>query len=365
MRIAVVTMVALAGCSSGEGSIFDAGAVADAGSTAADAGAPGGAGDAGSGGVTDGGGSVAGLFEHEHPWTKDVSMISVSSESNEIISTLAAMDGGGWGGKFHRFQFDDSIHVLNAEAGATRATVIPAAGYYVDDCATLPATIPLPAVGATEGEASYACTMGGDCHLLIISKSEKKVYELYQANMTASGLAAACLVVWDLTKQYPDTLRGEQCTSVDAAGLPVSAFMVSADEVKSGSVNHALRFILPNDHMQRKVYVRPATHAGAPSNVNPHAPPYGVRFRLKASFNEASLPTEGARVIARALKKYGMVLSDGGEIPVTIQSDRFTATKWADVGVTNTSLAALKVTDFEVVDLGARIALTYACVLNP
>lgn len=206
---------------------------------------------------------------------------------------------------------------------------------------------------------------GGDCHLLIVSKSEKKLYELYKANQTSAGLESACLVVWDLTKQYGDSLRGEQCTSVDAAGLPVSAFMVSADEVKSGAVNHALRFILPNENMQRRVYVHPATHAGAPSNPSAHAPPYGVRFRLKASFDESKLATEVARVIARALKKYGMVLSDGGNIPVTIQNDRFTQAKWADVGVDTLSLSRLLVTDFEVVGLGARIPLTYQCVPTP
>jgi len=60
-----------------------------------------------------------------------------------------------------------------------------------------------------------------------------------------------------------------------------------------------------------------------------------------------------------------MILSDGGNIPVTVQSDRFTATKWADVGVSNHSLISIQVTDFEVVDLGPRIALTYDCVLEP
>jgi len=162
---------------------------------------------------------------------------------------MLAATNGGWGGMLHRFQLDDSIHVLQAQPGDPRVSVIAKPSYYTGDCASLPATVPLP----------------------------------YQANRTSAGLEATCLVVWNLTKQYGEKLRGEQCTSVDAAGLPVSALMVSADEVKSGSVNHALRFILPNANMQRQVYVRPATHAGAPTNPNAHAPPYGVRFRLKTS----------------------------------------------------------------------------------
>ena len=142
MRIVAVTMVtiaALVGCSSGESSIFDAGALTDGGTRAGD-----------SGSTSDGGRSVANLFEHDHPWTKDVSMLAVSGESTEIISTLAAMDGGGWGGRFHRFQFDDSIHVLTAEPAWLRVTVVAAPGYYADDCEKLPATVPLPGVGATK-----------------------------------------------------------------------------------------------------------------------------------------------------------------------------------------------------------------------
>jgi hypothetical protein len=226
--------------------------------------------------------------------------------------------------------------------------------------------MPLPTVGATEGETGYACTSGGDCHLLVVSRSENKLYELYQGNQLPNGnIETSCLVVWDLTKQYPDTLRGEQCTSTDAAGLPVSAFMVNADEVFAGEVTHALRFILPNARMQAHVYVHPATHAGSPSGPTT-APPYGVRFRLKASFDETTLTAPGARVIAKALKKYGMVLSDGGNLPVTIQSDQFTTHKWSEVGINDAfALGGLTPADFEVVDLGARISLTYNCVRNP
>ncbi len=295
------------------------------------------------------------------PWNKDVSALPASTESAAIIGELTTL--GGWGTP--GLQTDDSIHVLEAPAGTARVTVVAAAGgYYTPDCETLPATIPLPANGAIEGSTAYQCS-GGDCHLLIASRSEHKLYEIYQANQLPNGtMEATCLVVWDLAKQYPDSLRGEQCTSVDAAGLPVAAFMANANEVAAGEVAHALRFILPNARMQAQVYVRPATHAGSPSGPAT-APPYGVRFRLKASFNEASLSSVGARVLARALKKYGMVLSDGGNVPITIQSDRFTTHKWAEVGLTSHSLDALHPSDFEVVDLGARIALTYDCVRNP
>ena len=69
--------------------------------------------------------------------------------------------------------------------------------------------------------------------------------------------------VWDLTKQYPDSLRGEQCTSADAAGLPMSALLATSDEVANGDIPHALRFILPNARMKRQV-----CHHGAQASTN-------------------------------------------------------------------------------------------------
>ena len=60
-----------------------------------------------------------------------------------------------------------------------------------------------------------------------------------------------------------------------------------------------------------------------------------------------------------------MILSDGGNIALTAQSDRFTTSKWSEVGVDSRSLSAISVTDMEVVGLGTPITLTYDCVRNP
>jgi len=109
--------------------------------------------------------------------------------------------------------------------------------------------------------------------------------------------------------------------------------------------------------------VHPATHAGGPTGPE-DAPPMGVRFRLKASYDLSQLSPE-AQVVARAMQKYGMFLSDGGNIAITAQSDQDTKAKYVDLDFDSHSLRALKVTDFEVVDMGTPIQLTYDCVRNP
>jgi serine/threonine-protein kinase len=61
------------------------------------------------------------------------------------------------------------------------------------------------------------------------------------------------------------------------------------------------------------------------------------------------------------MQKYGMYHADGGNIALTAQSDRHTTAKWTGL-LAPRDLAALKVTDFEVIDHGAPITLTYDCV---
>ena len=168
--------------------------------------------------------------------------------------------------------------------------------------------------------------------------------------------------MWDLNRVYPPSGRGEQCTSADAAGFPIAPLLFNADELASGRINHAIRFILPNSRMREDVYVHPATHAGGPTSPPP-APPYGVHFRLKASYDVSQLKP-AAQVVARALQKYGMYLADGGNIALTAQSDLDTTAKYADVDFGSHDLRDLKVTDFEVVDLGTPIRVSYDCARN-
>jgi hypothetical protein len=130
----------------------------------------------------------------------------------------------------------------------------------------------------------------------------------------------------------------------------------------AGRIQHAIRFILPNERMRANVFVHPATHAGGPDGPS-SAPPYGAHFRLKASYDLSQL-TPAAQVVARAMQRYGMFLADGGNIALTAQNDLDTKAKYADLDFDTRSLQTLKVTDFEVVDGGKRIPLTYDCVRN-
>jgi serine/threonine-protein kinase len=199
--------------------------------------------------------------------------------------------------------------------------------------------------------------------LLVADRSHGKLYEAYQANYANNVLNAGFIAIWDLNRIYPLSGRGDQCSSADAAGFPIAPLVFNADELATGSINHAIRFTLPNPRMRAHFFVHPATHAGGPTGPA-SAPPYGVRFRLKASYDVSQLTPE-AQVVARAMQKYGMFLSDGGNIALTAQNDADTKAKYADLDFDSHALGALKVTDFEVVNLGTPIHLTFNCVRNP
>ena len=312
---------------------------------------------------------------------------------------------------------DFSFYVLHADAGIATKPVLAypdSDDYYYPDCgdfhtpgmAPKPSPIPLPAGGGIEGTGddsdpqhivppSYTCDNGdNDCHMLIVQGAT--LFESGNTNVVAGGVQSQCALTWDLRKVYPRQGRGEQCTSVDAAGFPVAPLLFNADEMyaaeqvpnNAGDLGHAIRFILPNPRMKYAAYVHPANHGtkgtgnhGA-SDMDPHAVPYGSRLRLKSTFDVTSFTagnhTDGgaaasvaAKVVLRTLQKYGMVLADGGNVPFTIESDHYTTHKWSEFGMDpNTQggshlMYGLQVTDFEVVDTGPQIALTYDCVPTP
>jgi serine/threonine-protein kinase len=167
-----------------------------------------------------------------------------------------------------------------------------------------------------------------------------------------------------MSRVYPPSGRGEQCTSADAAGYPIAPLLFTADEVAAGRIDHAIRFILPNATIRAGEYVHPATHGTRATTGPKEAPPYGVRLRLRANYPLETLPNEAARVVARAMQRYGMLLADGGRVALTAQGDRFTRAKWAGL-LDALDLRALRPRDFEMIEAGERIPLTNDCVRNP
>ena len=196
---------------------------------------------------------------------------------------------------------------------------------------------PIPPNAPIEGLG--APNAGGDRHVLVLDRTHCKLYETFNSWPRNAGGSwkADSGAAFDLRS---NGLRPAGWTSADAAGLAILPYLARYDEVASGVIEHALRFTVPRT---QRAYVWPARHY-ASKITDPDVPPMGARFRLKASVDIARFTGE-ARVIAQAMKTYGIVLADNGS-PwfVSGAPDE----RWNNTVLRQ--LRALRGADFEAVD---------------
>ena len=155
---------------------------------------------------------------------------------------------------------------------------------------------PIPASPKIEG--------GSDAHMLMVDRDSCRLYELFAARRSGGTWLAGSGATWDLRS---NALRPAGWTSADAAGLPILPGLVRYDEVAAGAIKHALRF---TTNRTRTTYIYPARHQAGESSAS-SLPPMGLRVRLKATYDTSRFSPQ-ARVIAEALKRYGMILADNG-----------------------------------------------------
>jgi hypothetical protein len=179
---------------------------------------------------------------------------------------------------------------------------------------------------------------GSDRHMLMLERDSCKLYELYAVEERAGGSwYAQSGAIWKLAS---NRLRPRGWTSADAAGLPILPGLVRYKEVAAGHIRHALRFTAPQT---RDAFIYPARHE-ASSLTATRYPPMGLRVRLKSSVKIKSYPRQ-ARIVLKALKRYGMILADNGSAwYVTGAPDP----RWDDDALH--SLHGITGADLEVVD---------------
>lgn len=161
---------------------------------------------------------------------------------------------------------------------------------------------PYPFGASTPIEGGPAAS--GDRHAIMVNAKTCTLYELYDAQFSPGHSTAGSGAIWNLRSNH---LRPTGWTSADAAGLPILPGLLSYSEVLSGKITHAIRMTA---EVTDTAYIWPARHqAGA--RADPSLPPMGARFRLKSSFNVSAYSAH-ARVILRAMQRYGLILADNG-----------------------------------------------------
>jgi hypothetical protein len=144
----------------------------------------------------------------------------------------------------------------------------------------------------------------GDRHALLVDRSRCRLYELYALRREGGRWSAGSGATWSLRRPR---IRPAGWTSADAAGLPILPLLARYPEVRRGRITHALRMTVSET---RNAFVFPARHF-ASSHSDPALPRMGERLRLKATASLAGLPRQ-ARVVARAMREYGLIVADNG-----------------------------------------------------
>jgi hypothetical protein len=236
------------------------------------------------------------LFPTDNPWNQRVDRLPVARNSPRLIARI------GLGAPVHP---DFGTVYAGAPNGIPYAVVssatrrVPVSFDYASESDGH--RYPLPSNVPIEGGRNSS----GDRHVIVVDRDTCTDYELFNAHPIARGLRwhAGSGAIFNLRS---DHLRPAGWTSADAAGLPILPGLARYDEVARGVIDHALRFTAP---CTAPAYVYPARHEA--STCSGFAPPMGLRVRLRRNVNISRLPYQ-ARVVAQALKTYGMLLADNG-----------------------------------------------------
>ncbi len=190
---------------------------------------------------------------------------------------------------------------------------------------------------------------GVDRHVLTVNRQNCQIYELYNNYPagTAGKEAPANTYTAQSGWQYPSmsyVLPSDGAT--DAAGMPLAPTTLTLDDIRSGTIRHAMRVTFANAYIAPK-FLWPATaNAGAWGTV-----PYGARFRLKPTFDISGF-SRTAQIILTALKQYGMIISDGGSnwdvvVSTDLTEDRAIQAALMEIG---SKASQMNSSHFDIVD---------------
>ncbi len=287
------------------------------------------------------------LFPPGNWWNSDVSAAPADPNSGSFIAFIGLTRGmhpdfGGDSG-----DSSSPIYGMPYIVVSGSQPLVPVAFDYEDESDSgapgRAAGYPIPEEAKTEqkwiegGLAGSDPNADGDRHMLIVDRDNRILFELYALRWSGSRWEAGSGAVFPLDS---NTRRPDGWTSADAAGLAILPGLVRYDEVYGPDpIRHAFRVTVRSTNG----YVFPASHRAGSATA---ALPMGARLRLKASKDISSFP-DPTRKIFQAMKTYGLIVADNG-------SDMYVSgtydTRW-DNDILNPAFAALKASDFEVVQL--------------
>jgi hypothetical protein len=187
------------------------------------------------------------------------------------------------------------------------------------DCQDLPQLAPVlaPSLQDVPTPANLIVSQGTDESTTIYQPSTDTYWDFWRAAKDASGHWSAC---WGGKIEHYSHNPGifTNPLGATATGLPLGAFTIRISELQRGYIDHAINLVLPRT--QSGCFSWPATRDDGNSAGGDIACE-GQRFRLNPAFDVSTLYGAGSQVIARAMQKYGLIVSDKGGAVVTYAED--------------------------------------------
>jgi hypothetical protein len=194
---------------------------------------------------------------------------------------------------------------------------------------------------------------GTDAQMIIIDRTTYAEYDLWQVERTETGWRVANGSVYNILLNGTPHQYGSR-----GAGLPYYAGLIRPWEIDQGKIEHVLVFGV--DYPAKDKCVFPASKTDGDS-TDPFAIPEGARLQLDPSLNEEDFDQMGldrtAKIIARGLQEYGMILVDhSGSFKLyaeDLTNNPFTTQEWTDPGLnlTQMTVSSIPYTSFRVLEL--------------
>jgi hypothetical protein len=248
-------------------------------------------------------------FNDASPWNTPIpASPEIDANSDALVADMAASSpSGSLYINIHQY----SIPVFWADASTARqpVTVTLLAGEgFGSGGGGGSALVPIP-----PGAAPAA---GTDRHLCIIDKVANTEWGMWDASNGSGGWTASVAATADLAgigvrppkKDNPTwwTSHGAR-----ACGFPLSAGLITAEEMQKGKIEHAL--VIAYSHIRSHWYTPPASTAQV--TTGQALPSRGVmcggHVQLDPALDVNSLPLSASgKIIARALQEYGAYVGD-------------------------------------------------------
>jgi hypothetical protein len=251
-------------------------------------------------------------FSRDSPWNRVLpAAVPLAANSQAIVLNLEADKLGGIAWPLMTETYSAPIYVVDQHTPVRR--------WRYDNCSRAAGTHPpfMAALEAVPTPEGMLVSNGSDAEVAIYQPGTDTYWDFWRASVDASGEWSAC---WggkiDNYSKSPGVF--EAPLGATATGLALGAFLIRIDELRRGEIDHAINIAT--------LRTRASCHS-YPANRNDGNTPdeniacEGQRFRLDPSFDVAALANPAVRTIARAMQRYGLILTDKSSALITQAED--------------------------------------------